>query len=608
MRMNEAAPHAMNTIDPRRENGTGIAAMIPGVMKWSGWGVEGESFDVGGRPYFWNYAKRHLGISETTPRTRPVDVANIKLPPSRAPGRLLAALAGVVGAARCSTADADRLIHAYGKSTRDLWRIRNGRVDAAPDAVVFPANEGEVCALIDVARDTGAALIPFGGGSNVAGCVETLSAGERPVVTVNLRLMNRVLNIDRAAGTAQVQPGILGPDLEQALNGAGLTLGHFPDSFPYSSVGGWVAARSSGMLSDGYGNAEDMVLALRMATPKGMIATRCVPHASNGPNANHLCIGSEGTLGIITEMTMAVRPMPERREFHGYLFPSFVAGIEAIHDTVDRGVRPVLSRLNDPMKTQLLGAVRRRDGWWQSRTKSLMKAFLTHARGFDMQNACVMISAFQGDSDDITGRRRAAERVYRRHGGISLGRGPGDAFAESKYDFPYVRDFLMDYGVICDVAETSATWPCLGKLYDAAMRRIGDTLRRDGRLGWVGCHLSHSYSSGASLYFSYAFPCRFGADGSYDVNAELAYYARVKLESLKCFAEMGATLSHHHAVGYEHLPWLPGESCVAGGTATEAVKQYLDPTGIMNPGKLVSGFDIDRLNRLVDPPIRGMGR
>lgn len=586
----------------------GVAAAIPGVMRWSGWGVESESFDTGGRPYFWAYAKRHLGISETTPRTPPVDVADIKLPPSRASGGLLAALKGVVGAERCSTADADRLVHAYGKSTRDLWRIRNGRVDVAPDAVVFPVSEKEICALIDAAGEQGAVLIPFGSGSNVAGCVEARSAGGRPVVTVNLRLMGRVLDIDRDAGTARVEPGILGPDLERALNGAGLTLGHFPDSFPFSTVGGWVATRSSGMMSDGYGNAEDMVLALRMATPKGMVETRCVPHASNGPNANHLCIGSEGTLGIITELTMTVRPLPERREFRGYLFPSFAAGIDAVHETVDRGVRPVLSRLNDPWKTQLSAAVRRRDGWWRDRARAAMKAYVVHARGFDPDRICLMIAAFQGDRDDIGHRRRAAERVYRRHGGISLGRGPGEAFAEAKYDFPYIRDFLMGFGVICDVAETSTTWPNLMRLYEAGMARIGALLRKDGRMGWLGCHLSHSYASGASIYFSHAFPCRFAPDGGYDADAELAYYTQVKLESLKCFAEMGATLSHHHAVGYEHLPWLTGESNVAGGTATEAVKQHLDPTGMMNPGKLVSSFHVEDLNRLIVPAIRRTGR
>ncbi len=577
------------------------AVTIPGMMKWCGWGGEGDSFDSSDRPYFWKYAKNHLGISETTPRTSPVDVGAIKLPPSRATEGLLTALRRVVGVGRCSRTDADRLVHAYGKSTRDLWRIRNGRVDSAPDAVVFPETEEHVRALIDLARESDVVLIPFGGGSNVAGCVEADQSERRLVVTVNLRLMNRVLDIDREAGTARVQPGILGPEFERVLNAAGMTFGHFPDSFPHSTVGGWVATRSSGMMSDEYGNAEDMVLALRMATPQGWIETRCVPHASNGPSANHLCIGSEGALGIITELTVAVRPLPEKREFRGYLFPSFAAGVDAIHETVDRGIRPVLSRLNDPWKTQLSAAVRRTDSRRRAWLRTLMKAYIVHVRGMTIDQSCLMIAAFQGDRDELNGRRNAAERVYRRHGGISLGRGPGEAFAQGKYDFPYIRDFLMDCGAICDVAETSTTWPKLMPLYEAGMARIGAALRRDGRKGWLGCHLSHSYSSGASLYFSYAFPCRFAPDGGYDADAELAHYARVKTESLKCFAEMGATLSHHHAVGYEHLPWLVGESNVVGGTVAEALKQRLDPTGIMNPGKLASGFRVDDLDRLIRP-------
>ena len=228
--------------------------------------------------------------------------------------------------------------------------MRHGRVDFAPDCVVFAESEEEICQLLTAADRHGVVIIPFGGGSNVAGCIESHRPDRRMVVTVNLRRMNRVLGIDRLSQTVRVQAGILGPDLERALAAEGMTLGHFPDSFLYSTVGGWVASRSSGMLSDGYGNVEDMVLSLRMATPAGMVLTRDVPHASNGPDPNRLCIGSEGTLEIITEVTLRARAQPEHREYRAYLFPSFAGGIEAIRECRRLGHAPVVTRLNDPVR------------------------------------------------------------------------------------------------------------------------------------------------------------------------------------------------------------------------------------------------------------------
>lgn len=570
-------------------------AAAPGTMKWCGWGAEGQRFDPIDRPGVWSYAQAHLGITEDLPRNVPVAPEQIALPTPIENSAFLAAAGEILEPTSCSRSAADRLLHAYGKSTRDLWRMRHGQVTFAPDCVLFPASEEQIVRLIAAAKRHDVVLVPFGGGSNVAGCLEVQRRDGRMVATINLRRFNRVLGIDRVSGTARVQAGILGPDLEQALAAAGLTLGHFPDSFPYSTLGGWIATRSSGMLSDSYGNIEDMVLALRMVTPSGVIETREVPHASNGPDAKRLCIGSEGTLGIITEVTLSVRRAPRKREFRGYLFPSFAAGVEAMRACVHGGVAPVLSRLNDPDRTQLSAAFRRKPGWAQAVLGHAFKSYLTRVRGFDLTQGCLLIAAFEGDRNTIAWRRRQAEAVYRRQGGVGLGRSPGEAFAEGKFDFPYIRDFLMEYNVLADVGETSTVWSNIIPLYHAGTAAYREALGRGGRRHWVGCHVSHSYAAGASAYFTFAFSCQRGASGEVDPWTELEHYLAAKRAGLDCFSRHGATLSHHHAVGYEHLPWLAGESPMPGGSVVAAVKSTLDPTGIMNPGKLIPDPSLARL-------------
>jgi alkyldihydroxyacetonephosphate synthase len=591
----ERLPAATNAA-PADAAATSRAASLPGTMRWYGWGVESEAFDGAGRPNLWPYVSAQLGISDRQSRNRPVPADEISLPAPVDNPQFLAALGGSLGTAQVSRSHMDRLLHAYGKSTRDLWRMRHGRVTYAPDCVLFPESEEQILAIVRAADQCGVALIPFGGGSNVAGCLEVHQPERRMIAAVNLRRLNRVLSIDRASCVARVQAGILGPDLEAALAAQGLTIGHFPDSFLYSTLGGWVATRSSGMFSDRYGNIEDMVLAVRMATPAGLIASRAVPHASNGPDVKRVCIGSEGTLGIITEVTLSVREAPAEREFRGYLFPDFESGVEALRECVRGGAAPALSRLHDPYRTRLSAAFRPKGSRTQDIVGAAFKTYLRRVRGMDLGQACLLIVGFEGNRRSCRMRRAAAEEIYRRYGAVSLGRGPGEAFAEGKFNFPYVRDFLMDYGAIADVGETSTVWSNILPLYRAATSAYRDALGRGGRKFWVGCHISHTYAAGASLYFTYAVAGKAGPEGQVDPWAELDHYLAAKQAGLASFSEHGATFSHHHAVGYEHLPWLLRENALAGTTVVDALKQSLDPNRIMNPGKLTAAYSLAELS------------
>jgi len=566
--------------------------MVRGAMKWYGWGGELDHFDPEGRPYLWPFAQKHLAISEHQARTLPVPLDSITLPHRRENPLFLSCIAEIFPPSRWSIDDFDRLTHAYGKSTRDLWRIRHGRVDFSPDCVVYPRSESEVCQLLAAADEHGVIVIPFGGGTNVAGCLEMRRPDSRMVCSVDMRGMNRVLSIDPVSRIARVEAGILGPDLEEALATHGLMVGHVPDSFPHSTLGGWVASRSAGMFSDGYGNIEDMVVSMRVATPRGFIRTLDVPHASSGPDANGICIGSEGTLGIITEVTVEVREIQRCREFHGYLFPTFDQGIDAIRQCRSSGHAPILSRLNDAKRTQLSAAFRRRGSVVHNIAAALMKSYIG-ARGFDAASASLLICAYEGENRAaIMSQRRPCERIFRSHGAINLGRSPGESFAKGKFDFPFIRDFLMDYDVICDVNETATTWSRLKPLYNALSEALDCALRSEERPSWFGCHISHTYHAGAMLYFSYAFRCK-SVGATCNMEAELAHYLAVKRAVPDCISSHGATLSHHHAVGYEHLPWLSAESIVGRGTVIDAIKSNIDPNGIMNPGKLMSGFALE---------------
>ena len=565
-----------------------LSEAVPGAMRWYGWGTDAASFNPRDRPGLWPYVTAHLGITGADERWRPIDVTDVVLPKAREHEGFLKWLRADFPPNSWSTLAGDRLRHAYGRSTSDIWRLRQGLIEATPDCVVFPTREQELVDLIGAAQRFGVVLIPFGGGSNVAGCLDATDCRGRMVVSVDLRRMNKVLEIDAISGLVNAEAGILGPALEAALEPAGLTLGHFPDSFPFSTLGGWVATRSSGMLSDAYGSIEDMVVALRIATPAGILETRPVPHASNGPDVKRLVIGSEGTLGIITSLTMRVRPRPAIREFRGYLFPDFAAGLNAIGEAARLGVSPAMTRLNDPAKTQLSSAFRRGNrGALHRGLERLTKFYLSRGRHFDLARSALLIAAFEGDAPKVRTQRAAVEPVWRRVGAVPLGRGPGRSLEDGKFDLPYIRDFLMDFNVVADVAETCVLWRNIHDTYRQVMDRAWPALSADGRRAWLGCHVSHCYSSGASLYFSFAFRCRSSDDGRIDRPKELAHYRRAKKVLLDTFAECGATLSHHHAVGREHLPWLRAETAIGHVMPVAALKAAIDPDAIMNPGKLV---------------------
>jgi alkyldihydroxyacetonephosphate synthase len=557
-------------------------AYTPRHMKWWGWGDVDAGFHASAHPGFWPYAKTVLGLEGEVPRTRPVLLEAVHLPEAIVNQRFVAELQTRLQRGQICDSREERVIHAYGKGFRDLFRLRRGGAERAPDLVVYPENEREVLAILRAAADHDVTVIPFGGGSNIAGCLERMDS-ERMAVSLDMRRMRRVVEVDAESCTARAEAGVFGPDLEEQLGAHGMTLGHFPDSFLHSTLGGWIATRSAGMQSDKYGKIEDMVVALRMATPEGVLATRAVPKSSNGIDVNYLCIGSEGTLGVITEATMRVHPRPERRVVPAYLFRDFEGGIEAIRECVRRECAPAMVRLNDPDKTALSVAFKPEASRLSQAVSKVFKSYL-RAKGFDLPRACLMLAAFEGDEENVARQMRRVGAIYGKFGGVCLGTSGGKSFEATKYDFPHIRDYLLEHDVTTDVSETATVWSNIIPLYRATMAAIQAGGAGSGVPVWSGCHISHTYHCGASLYFTFGFRQQRGR--------EMEQYLRVKRAAQQSFIDCGATLSHHHAVGTEHLPWLAADISPLGVEAVAALKRGLDPGNIMNPGRLRPARDV----------------
>ena len=549
-------------------------------MKWWGWGDENIEFDASDKPFLMPFIARELGLSEEDEEVvKPVSIEEVKLPGQVRNQGFLDYARGALRDDQVKTSDKERLVHSYGKSFRDLWRVRRGIISSCPDCVIYPESEEDVCALMKGAQEHEAVLVPFGGGSNIAGCLENREARSRMVVSLDMKRMDRVLEVDKESCVARIQAGSRGPVMEEQLEAQGFTLGHFPDSFEFSTVGGWVATRSAGMQSDKYGKIEDMVLSVRMVTPSGLLVTRTVPKSSNGIDVNHICIGSEGILGVITEVSLQVHRLPEKKEFYGYLFPDFESGVKAMRQCVDEDCMPTVARLNDPGKTALSFAFKSVQPFFKNLMGKVVKKYLSLVKGFDMGKVCLMIIAVEGDRRTFSRVRSRVNSIYRKHGAFKLGISPGRAFQKSKYDFPYLRDFAMDRGVVCDVSETSTVWSNLLPLYYSTIESIEKAIVATGVAPFAGCHISHCYHTGTSLYFTFA--CMENGTG------DIGQYLAIKKAAQDSFIRGGATLSHHHAVGFEHAPWLEQDISSTGVRAVRAIKDGLDPGGVMNPGKIL---------------------
>jgi len=549
-------------------------------MKWWGWGVEGVAFHHEDKPGFRPFVIEAVDLDVSVEPTPSRSLDLLEVPRPLIPAELVAELRDAVGPDNLVNTDQDRIVHTYGKSVRDLLRLRAGDIPRVPDVVVYPGSEEEVQLVVDRAVAANAVLIPFGGGSNISGSLHAPESETRPVISVDMGRMNRVLSVDEESGLAQVQAGVLGPDLEEQLGALGWTMGHFPDSFTHSTLGGWVATRSSGMQSDKYGDISEITRGLRVVQPGKVLVLRPLPSTSTGPSVREMILGSEGRLGIITEVTVQVHRIPENRLILGYLFPSWDAGLTAMQEISTSDAHPSVTRASDGRETRFSFATRRKSGGLSISSlvsKGLMKVL--ERRGWQLDQSCLSFIGYEGGKAHVDRQKAIVKDIVGKHGGIVLGKGPGALYDQKKFDTPYIRDFLLDRGAIGDVSETAAPWSKLKPLYDNVLAAANGAFAELGVVGWIMCHLSHSYHSGACLYFTFAF--------KHDGEDPLGQYDRGKSASRQTFVDSDGTLSHHHAVGTEHAPWLEQDISAPGVHLIDGLFAAIDPGGNFNPGKIV---------------------
>ncbi|MFQ6012992.1 MAG: FAD-binding oxidoreductase [Thermoplasmata archaeon] len=518
--------------------------------KWWGWGEPDARYPEALLPRFLRYLEAQ-DIRLTPPEGPPEPPA---VPPTTLTEGDLEALRAVC---EVRLDGEERLAHSLGKSYVDLLVARTGGLDRLTDAVAYPQAMREIAGLLRVAASRGVAVVPFGGGTSVLGGVSPVRGAHHAVLTADLRRLNKVLEIDSESALARVEAGIAGPDLERALEGQGLTLGHFPQSFHFSTVGGWIATRSAGHASGRYGRMENLVQSLTVVTPAGEVRTAEVPARSTGPELTQLFLGSEGTLGIVVEAMVRLRRKPEVTAARGFLLPSFPQALARCREMIQAGIRPATVRVSNAEETRALMASR---------------GLKSHGAG------SFVLLEFEGPAAQVPEEMGRAVEHWTEGRVWDLGGEAAADWEEEYFRAPYLRDDLLDRGLLVETLETAATWSNLETLYAGVKEALEDAYRAEGTAGLVLCHLSHAYGDGASLYFTLLTSRARGK--------ERAQWGALKEAATERILDLGGTLSHHHGIGLDHRRWMEREHGPVGMRALRALKATLDPQGIMNPGKV----------------------
>ena len=527
------------------------------TRRWNGWGFVGEEVDFPAGARAW--LSERLGNGEPLSCRSEEDVevpAALPLPEFECEVR----------------ADREaRLHHACGQSFADLVALRAGQIAGFPDAVLLPADAPEVVGALETAARAGVAVIPRGGGTSVVGGV-TVTPHERPAVVLSLARLDRLEALDRVSLLASFGAGTTGPQVEGALAHVGLRLGHEPQSFELSTVGGWIATRSAGHRSTGVGKIEDLVAGLEVATARGLWKLPPQPASAAGPELRRLLAGSEARAGVITSATLRVRDVPASEDGAVVLFPSWESGVSACRDLLQSQVPLEVLRLSDVTETEfgraileLSPIVRRASRWLLGRPR--------------WRSASSLLLGWAGDARQVRQARGAALALCRRHDGLSVGRSGWRRWRHERFRHPYLRDALLDHGWGVDTLETATPWRALPSLHVEVGKALEEAAQGLGVRVATLCHLSHAYRDGASLYFTFFWPMAAGR--------ELDQWAELKAAATEALLQAGGTLSHHHGVGSMHARYLEREIGECGVRALRALAGALDPEGILNPGVLV---------------------
>ncbi len=525
-------------------------------MQWNAWGDPAAAKPLS--PGIRTLLSQALGLDGPGPDQPSAD--QVQLRPSTLSQADREGLSSIVGAANITFEDRARLLRAGGKSTLDLLRRRDFGAQDAPDAVLLPKNEEEVAEVLSYCAVQGIAVVPFGGGTSVVGGLDPDRGGFNAVVSLDLGRLNELHALDEVSWEAELGAGLSGPEAERLLGAHGFSLGHFPQSYLFATIGGFAATRSSGQDSAGYGRFNDMVRGLRAVTPAGILDLGRAPESAAGPDLRQLLMGSEGTLGIITRVRVHIHPIPAATRHEAWSFPDFATGADALRAVVQTGTGPTVIRLSDEAETGVNLAT----------TESIGEQQVT--------GGCLAITVFEGTEAHVASRHSETRALLEASGGTSLGEEPAHAWEHGRFNAPYLRDSLLSAGALCETLETATNWSNVPTLKAAVTEALTGALADSGTPALVLCHISHVYPTGASLYFTVVAAQR---------GNPIEQWRAAKTAASDAMVRVGATITHHHAVGADHLPWMRNEIGDVGVQILRAAKAALDPAGILNPGKLI---------------------
>jgi alkyldihydroxyacetonephosphate synthase len=524
-------------------------AAVQRRLKHWGWGYEDEQPSQEELSGTASYVREHLGFGSIEV-AQPVALEQISLPEPRL--KPPASLSEI-----CFTDRYERVLHAFGRSYRDILRAFRGQVEHPPDVVIKPRDERELSSALDWAIAAGAAVIPFGGGTSVVGGVEPVITEDfNGVVTLDLKRLDRVLELDEISHAARIQAGATGPVLEQQLGERGFTLRHFPQSFEFSTLGGWIATRAGGHFATLYTHIDDLVESVRALAPSGVWESRRLPGSGAGISPDRMLIGSEGILGVISEAWVRVRPRPVHRSSAAVRFQDFSSGVAAVRALSQSGLYPSNCRLIDPREAAVTGAG---DG--------------SHA---------LLVLGFESAEQPVEYPMKLALDLCSDHGGSWERRGEGQSVGTWRDAFlraPYLRDTFVAIGVLSETFETAITWDRFDQFHERVISAADEAVRAVCGAGSVTCRFTHVYPDGPAPYYTILAPVRAGE--------ELEQWDAIKTAASDAVLAAGGTITHHHAVGRAHRPWYDRQRPEPFAAALRGAKAALDPTGALNPGVLI---------------------
>ncbi|KAL5009841.1 hypothetical protein ScPMuIL_012146 [Solemya velum] len=571
------------------------------MLKWNGWGYKDSKFFLNKDGHVEFTGERYQLSGKTLPQLRDWMIATVGISlDHKSPAQTEITAADIPTPIRneeflaelrrtpISFSDdcQDRLFRAHGHTLHEIFMLREGMFERIPDLVIWPSSHEDVTKIVSLACKHDVVIIPFGGGTSVSGAIECPATENRMIVSLDTSQMNKLLWVDEKNLTVHCECGIIGQDLERKLAEKGFCTGHEPDSFEFSSLGGWVATRASGMKKNIYGNIEDLIVHIKFVTPKGVMEKNCqVPRISSGPDIHHIMMGSEGTLGVVTEVTLKIRPLPECRKYGSIAFPTFEDGVLCLREIAKQRCAPASIRLMDNEQFQFGVAIKPESkSILTSLVDGIKKLYITKLKGFDPHQLSVATLLFEGTKEEVSSQEKRVYEIASKFRGLAAGADNGERGYMLTFVIAYIRDIGLDYYIVSESFETSVPWDRCLDLCNNVKDRLHRECKEKGVQfpPYITCRVTQTYDAGACVYFYFGFNYR-GISNPVQLYDEIETCARDEILA------NGGSVSHHHGVGKVRKRWLTKTVGEVGLGTMRAVKNYIDPENIFGCNNLMAG-------------------